>query len=69
MTGTRQVLFGQEAISLRDGTPTNVTLKAWHTDNLSPKQSISFWIQWVLFQKRQLLRDTLFKVSHLLKRD
>lgn len=32
MTGIRQVLFGQEAISLIDGTPTNVTLRAWHTD-------------------------------------
>lgn len=42
MTGTRQVVFGQEAISLIDNTPTNVTLNAWHTNHLSPKQSIIF---------------------------
>lgn len=65
MTGTRQVVFGQEAISLIDNTPTNVTLNAWHTNHLSPKQSIIFWIQWVHFQKTQLLIDTLSKVNHL----
>lgn len=67
MTGTSQILFGQEAISLIDSTPANVTFKAWHKDNLSHNQSIIFLIEWVLFLKRRLLWDILFKVSHLLK--
>lgn len=67
MTGTSQILFGQEAISLIDSTLANVTFKAWHIDHLSHKQSIIFLIEWVLFLKRQLLWDILFKVSHLLK--
>lgn len=43
MTGTSQILFGQEAISLIDSTPANVTFKTWHIDHLSHKQSIIFF--------------------------
>lgn len=45
MTGTSQILFGQEAISLIDSTPANVTFKAWHKDHLSHNQSIIFLIE------------------------